>query len=1135
MRRSRLFACGMVLLLLSSRLLPAQAADAPRVRLLRTQQVGDARYFHVSLEFPKDMARDDGEGLPPPARLVPQDGKAQGVYVRLSADAVFMAAGGLFGRVRAMPPGEFPMEKPDAPLPAPRAPAPIEELEFVGKVTGDGPAQFLLVYPRERRRDRFRERLGPLFMRSRPPLAWAETPVTLDFSTAQKVAAPAEAKERKGRAGRRQPPEPAGRRFDKAPTVFPRPPDAPAEPTRPRAAVPSLQEIPAPLAPGEVQSGPQSPVRDDLEGLWAAAQADHMAMLAGQVTDFGFYSFASAATARKYGVGNPEPAARFSRDRFGRFDGGPDMLDRELYETTTGATAVAESLQLRRMLGQSGRDDGPREVDIRNVQGIDISEHPWESMMAGKRPAAEPLARLTPNDNYYIHFKNIRQFIEFGELLDQWGTNLIRAYEVTSRDYRLKERYEKQLCLRSTWMGKTLGPAVIRSLAITGNDAYLREGSDLTVLFHVHNRKLFLAGVEQFLQEARKEFGKQLHEAKADYQGVAIETYATPLREVSLHRAMFDEFVVYSNSPAALRRVIDTHQGRHKALADSLDFQYMRTVFRLDDPEESGFAFLSDPFIRQLVGPASKIKEKRRLEALTSLYMLTHGALFTGWETGKLPSSHKALLEATALQPEEVYTPEGKPPAWDSTRQIAISDVYNALHFATPLVELPIDKVTAREAQEYSQFRQEYLGLWRNYFDPIGMRIGLTDSRVKIDTYILPLIQNSSYNQLRRVTGDGTLSLDLGGFSPKTLVQLTMHLSPNIGDRRELLFSPLRSPGRGREEGSELLELLAWGLDPVGKWLLIRLDDSPVYGRLMKLMDDEGPGPDGEEAARLVFQIPLVVGIDIRNPMTFAGVVAALRMNVMKALPGGMTWEPMEPEYKGVSITRVQATPAGRNRLMGPRGGVRQPFLPAVYYAMIDGGFYLSLNEEPLKDLIDRHVAQSEARRDGKADTVEVNSSLYIAPGAAEKTRDMIHKYLERQTHERALANAPVWHVLYRAGVMKSDAVAPVGRLTDAGETAKPSEGGQPVAPVADATAQRYLGFIPVSPDGTAYAYEPKIDEVVNQRHGSPQRPRRHETLDEKSPLAQVLEQFRSIRADLRFREDGVHTVLTVERGRAKR
>src|SRR5260370_30291990 len=118
----------------------------------------------------------------------------------------------------------------------------------------------------------------------------------------------------------------------------------------------------------------------------------------------------------------------------------------------------------------------------------------------------------------------------------------------------------------------------------------------------------------------------------------------------------------------------------------------MRTSFRNDDKEEAGFLFLSDAFTRQPVGPTSKIKEKRRLEALTSLYMLTHGALFNAWETGRLPDSHRTVLAGANLKAEEVPVPEGKPATWDPARQTAFSETYNTIHFATPLVELPIDK-----------------------------------------------------------------------------------------------------------------------------------------------------------------------------------------------------------------------------------------------------------------------------------------------------------------------------------------------------------------------------------------------------------------------------------------------------------
>src|SRR5262249_46832983 len=240
-----------------------------------------------------------------------------------------------------------------------------------------------------------------------------------------------------------------------------------------------------------------APGRDDLEGLWAAAQAARFAVLEALAPECTFYGYARAATGRKYGVATPTLRARADWAAIGRGE------HQRLYDTTTGAAAIAESLQLHRLLTRDFRDGGPRSIDIAKVPGIDIAQHPWKQMMADKTPAPEPLAKLVPHDNYYLAFKNIREFIELGAIADQWGTSLIRAYEVHSRDYQLKQRYERQLCLRSTVLGKTLGPLVIRGVAVTGSDGYVREGSDITVLFHVVNRGLFLAAVAPFIKEAR--------------------------------------------------------------------------------------------------------------------------------------------------------------------------------------------------------------------------------------------------------------------------------------------------------------------------------------------------------------------------------------------------------------------------------------------------------------------------------------------------------------------------------------------------------------------------------------------------------------------------------------------------------
>jgi hypothetical protein len=736
------------------------------------------------------------------------------------------------------------------------------------------------------------------------------------------------------------------------------------------------------------------------------------------------------------------------------------------------------------MLDTGYRDKGQRTIDISKVQGIDIREHPWQKMMGDKKPSPEPLAGLVPFDNFYVHFKDIRKFIDFRELLDQWGTNLMRGYEVNSRDYFLKERYEKQLCLRSSQLAKAFGPAVVRSMAITGSDGYLREGTDLTVIFHVKNQKLFLAAVEPFLQAARTEFGNQLKESKSTHGDVDIESYVTPLREVSLHRACLCQFVVYSNSPVALQRVLDAHEGRLKSLAESLDFQYMRTVFRLEDEREEGFAFLSDAFIRQLVGPASKIKEKRRLEALTSLAMTTHAAMFTAWETGKLPASHQALLAASALKPEEIYVPDGKGVTWDAGRQVAISDVYNTMHFPTPLVELPIDKITDNEEQEYRKFRTEYIQLWRQYFDPVGVRFALNDRRVRLETYILPLIRSREYDFLRQFAQSAPATFDSSRFLPITLIQGTLCLSPWIkGFAEQQVFG---------------------GRAGIGDWLLIRLDDSPMFTKLAEVAVQQEFDPQSynllqAEFSNQIEKFPITLGIQLKDPKEFNRALAALEKD---NLLGNFRHERVEP-YKGVAIRRAI-----------PNNG------PSVYHAQVEDAWYISLSLDSLKRQIDHSIAPGErgrvsapktehGRASAPSETMfQFNGSIYLAPAAAKKAGEALRYYLEWATHRRALVNCSIWHPLYRCGLVAD------------------------VSPdkVKQATAMRYLGFVPVSPDGAAYSYDATMDEVVNRRHGTPRQPKWHGGIDAGSPLATLLEQFPTLRADLTFKEDGVNTVITMQR-----
>src|SRR5262249_38830576 len=152
--------------------------------------------------------------------------------------------------------------------------------------------------------------------------------------------------------------------------------------------------------------------------------------------------------------------------------------------------------------------------------------------------------------NYYLRFKNPGKLFEVSDLAGQ-------SSGLQNRDYLIKERYFEQLCLRKGMLGRRAGSLILKGIAVTGSDPYLREGSDLTFIFHVARKEIFLAGLKQFVDTARKKYGDDLRETRGEHLDVAIESFVTPLREVSLHRAVVDEYVICSNSPVGLRRVID--------------------------------------------------------------------------------------------------------------------------------------------------------------------------------------------------------------------------------------------------------------------------------------------------------------------------------------------------------------------------------------------------------------------------------------------------------------------------------------------------------------------------------------------------------------------------------------------------
>ena len=390
----------------------------------------------------------------------------------------------------------------------------------------------------------------------------------------------------------------------------------------------------------------------------------------------------------------------------------------------------------------------------------------------------------------------------------------------------------------------------------------------------------------------------------------------------------------------------------------------------------------------------------------------------------------------------------------------------------------------------------QYMGLWRQYLDPIGMRLSLKKEQIQVEVYILPLVATSQYNELRRITGEGTIKIDPSKFSNKTLVQYLMHVSPLVFNRN--LFGGL---------GNDLmvdLALRSW----LGDWFTVRLDDSDVYAKLLESyirsqMFPEEPRNFNRDL-ELLFQVPVTVGFEVRSTVVFAGILTKVRKMIESTLPGAIQWEPLKEPYKGVPIVRVQV--AGEKII-----GVADRWKDlTIYYAMVDSAFYASLQEAPIREIIDHSVAMKGDKKG--TPLAEVNTTLHLGPKAAVKAKDLLRLYLEWETHRRAQLNNRLLYALFKSNVV----------------------GPQDDSATVEAAALQYLGFVPVSPDLAPFRYEWKKGEVVNRRHGSLRQPILNPGVDADSPLGKMLEEFATLRADLRFREDGIHTTLTLRRNVAK-
>lgn len=759
----------------------------------------------------------------------------------------------------------------------------------------------------------------------------------------------------------------------------------------------------------------------------------------------------------------------------------------DLYSVFTGAAAIQESLQLE-LLGTGPQSPAQRDaitkgavqdelVPLAALQGPAVKSHPFKEMLQGRNPELPALAAYIPEDQYAVFFSNITKQLELADLMDEWGGNLLHQVEASARDFKVRDKVSRQLCLENSWLTRLFGDRVIGDMAFTGSDPFLKEGTAFTVLFSLKDKERFRKQLEKRYAEAARTYGaKRSTFSSAGQSGFSA---VSPDKSVSSHTLIMGNVAIVSNSLSALQRVADTIAGRLRSLALADDFRYMRTIFPQNAAEEDIFIYLSDPHIRTLTGPRWKIGEARRMRCSAQMGLLANARLWFRAEQRREPAMAE-LISGGYLGQNPPACPDHGSYSFDS-RGVPHCSLHNCQGLLTPVGEVPLERVTRQEAAQYQAFVENYNRYWTQFFDPIGIRVKMGQD-IRIQTCILPLIENSWYDGLTAFSGRTPGELSESSVLPRTIMSIRGHMAPDWLAKTGLAE---RLAGRGHK------------LDWLGNELALNMADGQVLfsagGRAMGLL--------GGEMGRSSLE-PLVIGYlgSALNLPTYLTVKVTDPGQAEKAIPGLFR-----------SLTHDHGN---RDELSLETYSIEQhhgkPLYVAVfnlwvlklrlYSAVVDDRLVIASRKDIITDLLDASVR-------GAGKTVASNKGnmeLSVYRSGFKQLEETVNLGWQEELRHACQQNLPLATIL-----LKSLGLPPESM-------------GQTVAGL--------RGYTPYCPSGGKYLLDDKTGIVHCSVHGTAWQPKQPAASDKSSKTMTLVNSLQRVNARLAFTPEGLMTTVDIRR-----
>lgn len=403
-----------------------------------------------------------------------------------------------------------------------------------------------------------------------------------------------------------------------------------------------------------------------------------------------------------------------------------------------GQAAVRETLQTQLLRKEDGKTPSNEpDVDLANMRGVDVAAHPYADMLAAL-PKQQPstlvqptisLADYVPEDRVLVLIREPR---EIAALFNQDNTIAQRLAPFLGGgfvDYGLLDRYAARFGMTFEQVQMWFSGNNVEEMAIFAPDVFFLDNTELTFVVRLKPNASTPFKIAQKIS--------------------AILPLTLPNGDM-FYLSSRDDMLFISTHKAELEKSLALVDKKGVgSLGQSAEFEVMAYQLPLN-AQSRVYVYFSDPFIRRLTGPEVKIGQMRRAIARSQMETITAMALLYRLDHGKDAADIEQLKQKN-------YLTEAEAPAAEYTLEQGIrvvSKTWGSLDRLKTLADNPIHKVSSQEAQAYEEYRTRYMQFWQQYFDPIAVRVDWEENgKIAVETFILPLIDNSIYNMLKESVG----------------------------------------------------------------------------------------------------------------------------------------------------------------------------------------------------------------------------------------------------------------------------------------------------------------------------------------------------------------------------------------------